>query len=99
MGRGRPTAGLRATSRRLNLALARPCSSDTIRAGVADGPFRCPDPAGAAWRILSLVDGLALQVVAHGTTITRGEAFAWAAASSERELGLPPGALGASRDR
>jgi AcrR family transcriptional regulator len=89
---------IQATSRRLNLRW-HALLEETIRRGIGTARFRCPDPSGAAWRILSLVDGLALQVVAHGTTITRGEAFTWAAASSERELGLPPGALGASRDR
>ena len=49
----------------------------TIRAGVTAGAFGCPDPAGAAWRILSLLDGLALQVVAHGTTITRRDVVLW----------------------
>jgi AcrR family transcriptional regulator len=83
---------VRVTSRRLNLewqALLETC----IRAGVADGTFRCPDPAGAAWRILSLLDGLALQVVAHGTTISRDEVQAWAIGAAETELGLPTGAL------
>ena len=61
---------LQATSRRLNLAWQGSLER-TIRAGVADGSFRCADPSGAAWRILSLLDGLALQVVAHGTTISR----------------------------
>ena len=84
---------IQATSRRLNLAW-HSLLEDTIRTGVTSGRFRCADPPAAAWRILSLVDGLALQVVAHGTTITRQDAFAWAAASSERELGLRAGALG-----
>jgi AcrR family transcriptional regulator len=89
---------IQATSRRLNLRW-HALLEETIRRGIGTARFRCPDPSGAAWRILSLVDGLALQVVAHGTTISRADAFAWAAASSERELGLPPGALVASRDR
>jgi AcrR family transcriptional regulator len=83
---------VQATSRRLNLAwqelLAR-----TIRAGTADGSFRCADPAEASWRILSLLDGLALQLVAHGTTIARRDVVAWASAAAERELGLERGAL------
>lgn len=83
---------IQATSRRLNLRW-HALLEDTIRRGIGTARFRCHDPSGAAWRILSLVDGLALQVVAHGTTISRAEAFAWAAAASERELGLPPGSL------
>ena len=83
---------LQATSRRLNLAW-QGVLEDAIRGGVQAGAFACPDPAGAAWRILSLLDGLALQVVAHGTTISRGDVVAWATAAAERELGLAAGAL------
>jgi AcrR family transcriptional regulator len=83
---------LRATSARLNLAWAA-LLERTIRAGVAVGTFRCTDPAGAAWRILSLVDGLALQVVAHRTTVDRGDMLAWATDAAEQELGLPRMAL------
>lgn len=83
---------IQATSRRLNLRW-HALLEDTIRRGIGTARFRCHDPSGAAWRILSLVDGLALQIVAHGTTISRADAFAWAAAASERELGLPPGSL------
>jgi AcrR family transcriptional regulator len=83
---------LQATSRRLNLEW-QALLERTIRAGVADGSFRCADPAGAAWRILSLLDGLALQVIAHGTTISRDDVQAWAVAAAEGELGLTAGAL------
>ncbi|CAN5635704.1 TetR family transcriptional regulator C-terminal domain-containing protein [soil metagenome] len=83
---------VRATSRRLNLAWQRLLAA-TIRSGVADGSFRCADPDGAAWRILSLLDGLALQVVAHGTTIARRDVVAWATGAAEVELGLEVGTL------
>jgi AcrR family transcriptional regulator len=83
---------LQATSRRLNLEW-QALLERTIRSGVAARTFRCPDPAGAAWRILSLLDGLALQVVAHGTTITRRDVVAWSTAAAERELGLAARAL------
>jgi AcrR family transcriptional regulator len=84
---------LRAASRRLNLAWAA-LLERTIRAGVADGTFICADPTGAAWRILSLVDGLALQVVAHESIVGRADMLAWAATATERELQLPEGSLG-----
>jgi AcrR family transcriptional regulator len=84
---------VQATSRRLNLEW-QALLERTIRAGVASGSFACADAAGAAWRILSLLDGLALQVVAHGTTITRREVVAWSTAAAEGELGLTAGALG-----
>jgi AcrR family transcriptional regulator len=83
---------LREASRRLNLAWAAVLER-AIRAGVANGTFRCDDPTAAAWRILSLVDGLALQVVAHETIVDRADMLAWAATATERELGLPPGDL------
>ena len=83
---------VRATSRRLNLQW-QGLVEDVIRAGVADGSFASADPAAAAWWILSLLDGLALQVVAHGTTIPRGAVVAWSTAAAESELGLAPGAL------
>jgi AcrR family transcriptional regulator len=84
---------LQATSRRLNLAW-QGLLEGTIREGVEAGAFVTTDPAAAAWRILSLVDGLALQVVAHGTTIGRGDVERWAASAAELELGLRPGLLG-----
>jgi hypothetical protein len=63
---------------------------------VANGDFTSADPAGAAWRILSVVDGLALQVVAHQTIVDRQHMLDWAATASERELGLRPGTLAIS---
>jgi AcrR family transcriptional regulator len=83
---------LQATSRRLNLEW-QGLLERTIAAGVSSGAFRCTDPGGAAWRILSLLDGLALQVVAHGTTISRRDVVAWSTAAAERELGLAAGTL------
>ncbi len=81
-----------ATSRRLNLAW-QALLEEVVRRGVAAGAFACADPSAAAWRLLSLVDGLALQVVAHRTTISAAEVVAWAATAAELELGLPPSSL------
>ena len=83
---------LQATSRRLNLEW-QALLETTIRAGVDAGQFVSADPGAAAWRILSLVDGLNLQVVAHGTTVGRGDVERWAARAAELELGLATGAL------
>ena len=47
----------------------------------------CPDPEAAAWRILSLQDGLSLQVVAHGTILDRITVSDWVARIAEIELG------------
>lgn len=86
---------LRESSSRLNLAWAA-LLERAIRDGVRDGVFRTDDPQGAAWRILSLIDGLALQVVAHQTIVDRADMLAWAAAAAERELGLSAGTLAIS---
>ncbi len=83
---------LREASGRLNHAWAG-LVEKAIRDGVAADLFRCEDPKGAAWRILSIIDGLALQVVAHETIVNRSDMLEWAATAAERELGLAPGAL------
>jgi AcrR family transcriptional regulator len=83
---------VRAASRRLNLEW-HALLLGAIERGVGDGSFRCPDPTGAAWRLLSIIDGLALQVVAHGDVISRSEMLRWAATAAEAELGLADGAI------
>jgi AcrR family transcriptional regulator len=84
---------LRQASSRLNLRWAG-LLEKAIEDGVEAGTFQCPDPTGAAWRILSVVDGLALQVVAHRTIVDRQHMLSWAATATERELGMPAGTLG-----
>ena len=74
---------LREASARLNLAWAA-LLERAIRQGVKDGTFQCADPTAAAWRILSLIDGLALQVVAHQSILDRSDMLAWAATAAER---------------
>lgn len=86
----RPALG--ATSRRLNIGWQQ-LLERAIAAGVADHTFRCDDPSGAAWRVLSLLDGLALQAVAHGSVVERETAIEWSVAATERELDLPAGSL------
>jgi AcrR family transcriptional regulator len=83
---------LSATSRRLNVGWQQ-LIERTIRAGIATGAFRCDDPRAAAWRTLSLLDGLALQAVAHGGVVDRHTAIEWSIEATERELGLRPGSL------
>jgi AcrR family transcriptional regulator len=87
---------VRATSRRLNLAWQR-LLRETIEAGVASGELRCADPSATAWRVLSLLDGLALQVVAHRTTVKRADVLGWATRAAEAELDLAPGTLADGR--
>jgi AcrR family transcriptional regulator len=83
---------LQATSRRLNIAWQR-LLAQTISHGVEAGVMTCTDPSASAWRILSLLDGLALQAVAHRGSIDRGAVISWSVGYAETELGLMPGAI------
>ncbi len=84
---------VREISYRLNVAWQQ-LLAGTIRAGVCEGALVCADPDASAWRILSLLDGLTLQAVAHRVAIDRDSVIAWSSAYAETELGLPLGALG-----
>jgi AcrR family transcriptional regulator len=83
---------VRATSYRLNVAW-QSLIADTIRDGVRAEQMTCAAPDDVAWRVLSLLDGLTLQAVAHRTAIDRDAVIEWGAAYAESELGLPAGAL------
>jgi AcrR family transcriptional regulator len=78
---------VQASSRRVNIAWQE-LLADVIRRGVAAGDFACAEPGDAAWRILSLLDGLALQSVAHRDLIDRASVTSWSMALAEAELGL-----------
>lgn len=75
------------TSRRVNIAWQE-VLRDVIERGVATGEFVCLAPDDAAWRILSLLDGLTLQSVAHRALIDRESVIAWSLGLAELELGL-----------
>ena len=83
---------VRRTSQRLNVAWQQ-LLVQIIRCGVSEATMTCADPEGAAWRILSLLDGLALQTVAHPGTVDRFAVVSWSVGLAERELGLPAGTL------
>ena len=83
---------VREISASLNVAWKEVLAS-LIVGGVEIGDFECDDPDGAAWRLISLLDGLVLQVVAHRSTVDRETMIRWARLAAERELGLPEGAL------
>lgn len=83
---------LAATSRRQNRAWQE-ILRDLLADGAAAGAFVCPDPDDAAWVIMGILDGLALQrVVAQAVTATQLEDGAHRVIA--RELGLERGALG-----
>lgn len=83
---------LQRASVRLNIAWQQ-LLVEAIRSGVEQGLMTCDDPEATAWRILSLQDGLSLQVVAHGTVLDRMTVSEWVARTMEVELGLEEGAL------
>jgi AcrR family transcriptional regulator len=83
---------VQATSRRLNVAWQH-LLVETIQDGVGADLMTCADPDGAAWRILSLLDGLSLQAVAHRADIDRFAVISWSVGMAESELGLRAGAL------
>ncbi len=86
----RPALG--ATSQRLNVAWQRLIAT-TIIDGVEVGAMVCDDPDATAWRVLSLLDGLSLQLAAHPGVIERGVVVDWAMTALEAEVGLAPGSL------
>ncbi len=76
---------LQQVSRRLNRewqSLVR----EIIERGVESGAFATDDADAAAWRLLSVLDGLALQVVAHDALITRDDVVEWTRSAAAREL-------------
>jgi AcrR family transcriptional regulator len=81
------TPELEKVSRRLDLR-RREGLGEVISAGVEDGVFTCDDPAGAAWRINALIDGLAVQLAVHDRVILRRQLTEWVRLSVARELGL-----------
>ncbi len=89
---------LQRTSRRLNQTWQEQLVT-VIGDGVHEGRMVCDDLDATAWRLLSLLDGLALQVVAHPDSISREQATRWSREGAENELGLAPGALERARVR
>ncbi|MDR7273615.1 TetR/AcrR family transcriptional regulator [Catenuloplanes atrovinosus] len=63
---------------------------EVITDGVRDGSFTCEDAQGAAWRIASLIDGLAVQSSAHPRIVPRAAIGGWVNEAVARELTLKP---------
>lgn len=83
---------LQQTSRRLNEAW-QALVAELLRDGLRTGAMNCDDPEALAWRIISLLDGLELQAVAHSGLVARDDANAWARGYAEAELALARGSL------
>lgn len=79
-------------SRRLDLKW-RETLAEVITVGVKDGDFNCADPSGAAWRIITLLEGLAVQTAVHPRLVPRRQAAEWIRLAAARELDLAPEAL------
>jgi len=97
---------VRVRSRSVNLRWVK-LFEETFRDGVRAGTFHCPEPRAAAWRMLALLDGLAIQVVTRQSGISRATVAAWVHEAARREAGLgdpgwgilsarPPGGSSAS---
>jgi AcrR family transcriptional regulator len=59
-----------------------------IESGVGCGEFKCDDPDGATWRILALIDGLAIQTHVHPKVISRRRVNTLIRTAAANELGL-----------
>ena len=79
---------LRATSQRLNIVW-----QELLAGAIKESGLECDDPDATAWRIISLLDGLSLQVVAHSSTLSRNTVTEWVTGYAESELGVAPGTL------
>jgi len=78
---------LEAVSRKLDMRW-KEALTEVISAGVDKGVFTCDDPVGAAWRLVALIDGLAVQVTVHDRVIARRQLSGWVRLAAARELGL-----------
>ncbi len=83
---------LRQISRQLN-EMWQALICQIIKEGVHAKLMHSTEPEAAAWRILSLIDGLTLQEVAHGDSVTGDQVATWSRHGAEIELGLPLGTL------
>ena len=83
---------LETVSRRLDLRW-KEAVTDVINAGIKDGVFTCDDPVGASWRLIALIDGLAVQVTVHDRVISRRQLSDWVRLAAGRELGVDPDQL------
>ncbi|MFD1933807.1 MULTISPECIES: TetR/AcrR family transcriptional regulator [Nonomuraea] len=81
------SADLEETSRRLDLRW-KESFRVIVEEGVASGAFVCADPEAATWRILSLVDGLAVQVTVHRKVLSRRRIAELVRTAAAAELGI-----------
>jgi AcrR family transcriptional regulator len=63
-----------------------------VEDGVADGTFRCDDPAATVARVSALLDGLSVATLVY-RSVTRRHLHSWLADAVARELDLETAAL------
>jgi hypothetical protein len=64
---------------------------DVIEQGLAEGVFRCPDPAAASFRLASLMDGLAVQLALRDPDLTGSQMIELWRRAAILELGIDTG--------
>ncbi|HTW18703.1 MAG TPA: TetR family transcriptional regulator C-terminal domain-containing protein [Mycobacteriales bacterium] len=79
---------LQAVSRRLDVQW-KTTVAEIIAEGVATSEFCCPDPDGAAWRIIALIDGLAISSTVHAGLIGTSTRARWIRGVVAAEVGIP----------
>jgi AcrR family transcriptional regulator len=78
---------IRVSARSINLRWFQ-LFEETFEDGVREGTFHCTEPRAAAWRMLALLDGLEIQMLARQADISRDVLVAWVHEASRREAGL-----------
>ena len=79
---------LRRSSRRLNEEWLSTVTQ-LMEGGVEEGAFTCDEPAASAWRLLALLDGMSVQLVARQGRTARPELHAWVREAAAVEAGIP----------
>jgi AcrR family transcriptional regulator len=80
---------LRTAARRLNLEW-RDLFLEVITHGCDTGEFEVPDPKAAAWRIMSLLDAMHIQLSNEQLDASTRTVRSWVRSAIEAELGLRP---------
>jgi AcrR family transcriptional regulator len=60
---------------------------EVLREGMQTGEFACPDPRASAWRLLAMLDGLTIQVVAQTDGPGRADVEKWSMEAARAETG------------
>jgi AcrR family transcriptional regulator len=63
---------------------------EVVDDGVAEGVFRCPDPAASVARVSALLDGLSVATLVY-RTVSRAQLREWVTTAVAAELGLEAG--------